>query len=152
KREFVQDGRARVVCDRAKRLRDGLAGLHRVSDQLHGTRQARVELAEPVPASVSQVERREEITNDREDEKLGPEAETQQTDHAEQHGGDELDDSKLVRPQLEVGADQVTLQLAGPLLGGDPDGRAGRLEAPPQLLADVSEGSIRSSDRFLGGG
>src|SRR6266571_3842405 len=56
--------------------------------------------------------------------------------------------SKLQRDLVR--ADQVALELAGLLLGGDPVGCAGRLKPAPQLLPDVSESSIRDADLLFG--
>jgi len=88
-------------------------------------------------APVAQEEIRRDISDGGEDDEGGVEAEAEEAKHREEQGREPLQDSELVRPQLDVGADQVLLQPADSQLLLDPRRSPGRLESPAELLADV---------------
>ena len=54
----------------------------------------------------------------------------------------QLEQPKLVRAQLQVGAGEVGGERVGVLVGGDPDRRACRLETAAQLLANIGKRSV----------
>ena len=98
--------------------------------------------------AVAQVQRRQHVTDDGEDQELGPNAKPQEADHREQKSDTPLDEPELVGPKFDVRADEVALQPGGALIGGDPGWVAGRLEPAPQLLADIGKRPVGGADRL----
>src|SRR5207244_11317835 len=68
--------------------------------------------------------------------------------HREHQSHTGLDESELVWAQLEFRADEVALQLAGPIVRRDPRGSTYGIEPATQLLADVGERPVRGADRL----
>ncbi|TMD80035.1 MAG: hypothetical protein E6I77_02425 [Chloroflexi bacterium] len=94
-----------------------------------------------MPAPVAQVEGREDVSDDRGHRNGEADVEAEECQQRQRDPRADLEHSELIRPQLQVGAREVASESVG-VGTGDPHRGAGGLEAPAQLLADVSQRPI----------